>query len=129
MRRVLTITAATAALATPAVAADRFTGYYNREGRTRHVCDLRIEQTEPTTWKVVWEPFIYRGDGRPVCRKEFEVRIGGPAGVFVDGIAHRRLGGRLVGIVDRGMGRLEVRAEGQGCRRIAMGGTYDAVGD
>ena len=129
MIRVLTMILAIAALATPASAGDRFSGYYNRECGPRHVCDLRSDQTGPTSWRVTWEPYVYRGDGRPLCRREFEVRIGGPAGVLVDGIAHGKVGSGLVGILDRGMGRLEVRASGQGCHGIAMGGTYEAVGD
>lgn len=129
MTRFLVITAAIAILATPAASRDRFSGYYNRECGTRHVCDLRIDQTGPTRWHVVWEPFVWRGDGKPVCHREFDVQIGGPEGVLVDGIAHGRLGGGLVGIGDRGMGRLEVRAAGQECAGIGMGGVYEAVGD
>ena len=129
MNRVLTIIAAIAALATPASAADRLTGYYNRECSPTHICDLGIKPSGPTSWAVTWEPFVYSGDGKPLCRREFVVNVGGPAGVLVDGIAHGRLGGGLVGVLVRGMGRLEVRAEGQGCVGIGMGGFYEAVGD
>ncbi|NDW07361.1 hypothetical protein [Jiella pacifica] len=128
MMRVLFITLAIAALATPALSADRFSGYYNRECGTRHVCDLRIDRTGPTRWRVTWEPFVWRGDSKPVCRREFSAQIGGPAGTFIDGIAHGKVGGGLVGIVDRGLGKLEVRTDG-GCAGILMGGTYEAVGD
>ena len=128
MKNISILTAAITAFATPAGASDRFSGYYNRECSPTHVCDLRIEPAGENRWHVLWEPFVWRGDGKPVCHREFEVYIGGPAGVLVDGIAHGRLGGGLVGIGDREMGTLEVRADG-GCHGIGMGGTYEAVGD
>lgn len=129
MTRLLVLTVAIAALATPAGSGDRFSCYLNRECGPRHACDLRIERDGPTRWRLTWEPFVYRGDGRPVCRREFTIEVGGPADVLLDGIAHGRVGAGLVGIVDRGMGRLEVRTEGQGCAGVAMGGGYEAVGD
>lgn len=129
MRHVLTILAAIATLATPALSADRFSGYFNRECSPTHICDLRIDRTGPRTWHVLREPFVWRGDGKPVCRREFDVQIGGPAGTFVRRIAHGQIGGELVRILDRGMGTLEVRAEGQGCASVGMGGTYEAAGD
>lgn len=125
---VSSIILAIAAFTTPAAAGDRFSGYYNNECTASHVCDLTIERTGPLTWRVVWEPFVWRGDGRPVCRREFDVRVGGPEGVYVDGIASGILDGRLVGILEHGMGNLEIRGEG-GCAVISIAGDYRAIGD
>ena len=119
---------AIAVFTAPASAGDRFSGYYNAECTAQHVCDLRIERTGSLTWSVVWEPFVWRGDGRPVCRREFVVKVGGPEGVYVDGIASGTLDGRLVGMLDRGLGRMEIRSKG-GCAGIGMAGHYRAVGD
>ncbi|MEE2951833.1 MAG: hypothetical protein VYD57_11355 [Pseudomonadota bacterium] len=119
---------AIAVFISPAAAQDRFSGYYNNECTTSHVCDLRIERAGPLKWHVVWEPFVWRGDGIPVCRREFVVQVGGPEGVYVDGIASGTLDGRLVGMLDRGLGRMEIRSEG-GCAGIGMAGHYRAVGD
>lgn len=128
MKTVSSAILAIAVFISPASADDRFTGYYNAECTTKHVCDLTIERTGPLRWYVIWEPFVWRGDGKPVCRREFDVKVGGPEGVFVAGIASGIMDGRLVGILDRGMGRLEIRGSG-GCAGIAIAGDYVAVGD
>ena len=58
MRHVVFLTFAIATLATPAIAGDRFSGYYNRDCPPTHVGDLRIEPAGPPRWRVTWEPFV-----------------------------------------------------------------------
>ena len=118
--------AAIGVFALPVKAADPFSGSWAAACPGRHVCTMQVAPDGNNRWAIDIQIFTKTG-AEPICRRSFSVRIGGPEGILVPGIASGLIDGHLVGLLDRG-DHLEIRAQ-TSCGSVPMSGIYNMVGD
>lgn len=119
------------ALASPAAAADRYSGHYQRTCGDL-VCELRMLPAGRDSWHLKWTATDPRDYSlTPVCQFETEVELGSAAigGTTVEGIAVGRSNGRPFGVFDLDPGRVSISSSWEACAGLAPKGVYETVGD
>ncbi|ALN73071.1 hypothetical protein [Aureimonas sp. AU20] len=119
------------ALVTPAAAADRYSGHYQRECDDL-VCELRMLPAGRDAWHLRWtatDPTDF--SLTPVCEFETEVELGIATigGAIVRGIAVGKAAGRPFGVFDLDPGRVSVSAGWEACAGMGPKGVYESVRD
>ncbi|WP_279483210.1 hypothetical protein [Aureimonas sp. SK2] len=121
----------TLALVSPAAAADRYSGHYQREcGKL--VCELRMLPAGRDSWHLRWTATDPRDFSlTPVCELETEVELGaarmGPA--VVEGVAVGRVQEHAFAVFDLDPGRVSISSTWEACAGLAPKGIYESVGD